>query len=149
MSMATPLRMSSVSLEDLPPAEAEDDSKKKCSRCGDWLPLDMFQPTYSANGGRRSSCRHCRRLYDILRDYIAIKDDDGNLVIRLPDGSTRTALEVATGIVRRGYRLTSLGRRPPKSLASLNDADADALAETLGKIGYPVRKIGEEDAATT
>ena len=154
MSLTTPLRMSSVDIDNPAPADEVVLDKKQCSRCGEWQPLDEFRLEGRGHRRgqkrkpvRRGECRGCHRIYKALvQSQIAYKDKAGRLVVKLPDGTEASLVAVATGIARRGYRIDGRRRHSAKPLAA---KDAEAVAERMKKKGYKLKKLGTSSETET
>ena len=126
-----------------PDIEPEDKSdQQQCSRCGDWQHNSNYKMRSKKRGIRLKHCKACHKLYEILQDLMGQKDDDGNWFVKLPDGTLMALVDVATAIARRGYRLKTTQRQPPKPLA---DKAAEQIAKEIQKQGYPLEKIGSTE----
>ena len=150
MSLTTPLRMSSVDIDNPDTSPDAEIDKRQCSRCGEWLPKTEFRRSYPnkpASTKLRKECDGCKRIYEaLITAKIAVKNEDGRLVVPLADGTEASLVDVATGIARRGYRIVGWHRRAPKPLAA---KDAEAVAEKLKKKGYQLKKLGEAETSET
>ena len=140
MSLTSPYRSSSVWLENPEPEPEDKTDQKQCSRCGDWQHYENYAK--HSRGGKRSACYKCEKLYRILIDVLGKKNDDGQWVVVLPDGTEERLVDIATAIVRRGYRLKTATRKAPKPVAP---KVAEQIAADIKNRGYPLEKIGTKN----